>query len=230
MPKFIPPGTIQRFQNDRNQQEIDLFESSSERALYDHLGDLYSIITATESLERAYARNALTREEYLKECNSLLSQFRVAERVALTKKMTSETFMQVYQMDCPLAADRLLKIGVPEQMLAPSSVKTHEVAITVAETAEHFITTMDALKLETKAVDELQPLLSDLMNSLVRLPETPNDFEPNRILQSWLQKLNVMRAVDEIDEADSRQLFMDLDAAYQEFKRYLNAKKDQGSS
>lgn len=143
MPKFIPPGTIQRFQNDRHQQEIDLFESSSERALYDHLGDLYSIITATESLERAYARNALTREEYLKECNSLLSQFRVAERVALTKKMTSETFMQVYQMDCPLAADRLLRIGVPEQMLAPSSVKTHEVAITVAETAEHFITTMD---------------------------------------------------------------------------------------
>lgn len=143
MPKSIPPGTIQRFQNDRNQQEIDLFESSSERALYDHLGDLYSIITATESLERAYARNALTREEYLKECNSLLSQFRVAERVALTKKMTSETFMQVYQMDCPLAADRLLKIGVPEQMLAPSSDKTHQVAITVAETAEHFITTMD---------------------------------------------------------------------------------------
>jgi ESCRT-I complex subunit VPS28 len=89
---------------------------------------------------------------------------------------------------------------------------------------------LPALKLETKAVDELQPLLSDLMNSLVRLPETPNDFEPNRILQSWLQKLNVMRAVDEIDEADSRQLFMDLDAAYQEFKRYLNAKKDQGSS
>jgi ESCRT-I complex subunit VPS28 len=230
MRKFIPPGTIQRFLNDRNQHEMDLFESTSERALYDHLGDLYSIITATESLERAYARNALTREEYLKECNSLLSQFRVAERVALTKNMTSETFMQVYQMDCPLAADRLLKIGVPEQMLAPSSAKAHDVAITVAETAEHFITTMDALKLETKAVDELQPLLSDLMNSLVRLPETPNDFEPNRILQSWLQKLNVMRAVDEIDEADSRQLFMDLDAAYQEFKRYLSAKKEEGST
>lgn len=93
-----------------------------------------------------------------------------------------------------------------------------------------YFASLPALKLETKAVDELQPLLSDLMNSLVRLPETPNDFEPNRILQSWLQKLNVMRAVDEIDEADSRQLFMDLDAAYQEFKRYLNAKKEQGSS
>lgn len=179
------------------------------------------------SLERAYARNAVTREDYTRECNTLLSQFRVAERVALGKNMTTETFMQVYEMECPLASDRLLKIGVPEQMLSSSSANSHDVAITVAETAEHFITTMDALKLETKAVDELQPLLSDLMNSLVRLPETPNDFEPNRILQSWLQKLNLMRAVDEIDEADSRQLFMDLDAAYQEFKRYLNAKKEQ---
>ena len=31
--------------------------------LYDNLGDLYTIILATESLERAYARNAVTREE-----------------------------------------------------------------------------------------------------------------------------------------------------------------------
>lgn len=48
MTKFIPPGTIQRFKNDRKHQEIDLFDHSSERVLYDHLGDLYSIIMATE--------------------------------------------------------------------------------------------------------------------------------------------------------------------------------------
>lgn len=138
--------------------------------------------------------------------------------------MTAETFMQVYQLDCPRAADRLLKVGVPEQML--SNVASHKTAITVAETAERFITTMDALKLETTAVDELQPLLSDLMNALAKLPDTPNEFEPNRIVQSWLQKLNLMRAVDEIDETDSRQLYMDLDSAYQDFKRYLEDKKN----
>jgi len=191
--------------------------------MYDNLGDLYSIFMATESLERAYARNAITREEYTAECNRLISQFRVAERVALGKSMTAETFMQVYQLDCPRAADRLLRIGVPEQML--SNTESHKTAITVAETAESFITLMDAVKLELTAVDELQPLLSDLMNSLTRLPEIPNDFEPNRIVQQWLQKLNLMRAVDEIDEADSRQLYMDLDSAYQEFKRYLSDKK-----
>ena len=137
---------------------------------------------------------------------------------------STETFMQIYQMDCPRASHRLLVAGVPETMSnAETSDKS---AITVAETAEHFITTMDALKLDTTAVDELQPLLSDLMNKLTKLPETPNDFEPNRIVQQWLQKLNLLRAADDIDEADSRQLYMDLDSAYQEFKRYLSDGKN----
>ena len=223
MPKYVPPGTLQRFESDSRAHEIELFDSGRERETYDNLGDLYSIIMATESLERAYSRNAVTREEYTSECNKLISQFRVAERVALGKSMSAETFMQLYQLDCPRAVDRLLKIGVPEQML--SSTESDKTGITVAETAEHFITMMDALKLETRAVDELQPFLSDLMNALTRFPDTPNDFEPNRIVQQWLQKLNLMRAVDDIDEADSRQLLMDLDSAYQDFKRYLADKK-----
>mmetsp|Transcript_27557 Transcript_27557/g.57658 ORF Transcript_27557/g.57658 Transcript_27557/m.57658 type:complete len:87 (-) Transcript_27557:61-321(-) len=86
---------------------------------------------------------------------------------------------------------------------------------------------MDAVRLEQRYVDELQPLLSDLMDSLTRLPETPNDFEPNRVVQSWLQKLNAMRAVDEIEEGDARQLLHDLDSAYTEFTRFL---KSQSSS
>jgi len=128
--------------------------------------------------------------------------------------------MQIYQMDCPLASHRLLVAGVPETMVQ-SDTDNRASIITVAETTEHFINVLDALKLEVKAVDELQPLLSDLMNKLARLKDTPNDFEPNRVIQQWLQKLNLMRAIDEIDEADARQLSMDLDEAYQEFKRFL---------
>ncbi len=281
MSKFIPAGTLQAFDDE---DEIELYESTQERRLYDNFADLYAIIMTTESLEKSYARNAVTRDEvcselgfglfliyfsvcfsfevcfyplnnifnftlfhfnkcflhrlflslshqkYVSECNKLISQFRVAEKLALEKKpmnaealdKSTETFMQIYQMDCPLAYHRLLVAGVPETM---STVDTNiGSSITVAETTEHFITIMDALKLNTTAVDELQPLLSDLMNKLTRLPETPNDFEPNRIVQQWLQKLNLMRAIDDIDEADSRQLYMDLDSAYQEFKKYLDGK------
>lgn len=130
--------------------------------------------------------------------------------------------MELYQMDCPRATERLLRMGVPEPI--QKSADAGHVAVTVAETVQHFITTMDAVKLEQRAVDELQPLLSDLMDSLTRLPETPNEFEPNRKVQKWLQKLNAMRAVEQIDEDDARQLYHDLDSAYAEFTRYLKRK------
>ena len=84
---------------------------------------------------------------------------------------------------------------------------------------------MDAVKLEQRAVDELQPLLSDLMDALTRLPDIPDDFEPNHRVSRWLRKLNSMRAVDEIDEDDARQLYHDLDLSYAEFTRYLKRKR-----
>mmetsp|Transcript_22648 Transcript_22648/g.27781 ORF Transcript_22648/g.27781 Transcript_22648/m.27781 type:complete len:223 (-) Transcript_22648:79-747(-) len=217
MSKLVPPGTLQGFEED---DEIKLYDSGKERILYDNYADLYAIIMTVESLERSYARNDVTRDEYVSECNKLISQFRIAEKTALQEKESTETFMQIYQMDCPLASHRLLVAGVPETMVQ-SDTDNRASIITVAETTEHFINVLDALKLEVKAVDELQPLLSDLMNKLARLKDTPNDFEPNRVIQQWLQKLNLMRAIDEIDEADARQLSMDLDEAYQEFKRFL---------
>lgn len=212
-----PPSrsSIARVASDRT--PIELYSSSKERQHYDDLANLFSIITATEHLERAYALDSITQEEYTRECNKLISQFRLAEKAAL-QGTTVEDFMALYQMDCPRAAERLLRLGVPEPM---KSSNTDNTAVTVAETVQHFITTMDAVKLEQRAVDELQPLLSDLMDSLTRLPDTPNDFEPNRKVRKWLQKLNEMRAVDQIDEDDARQLYHDLDSAYSEFTRYL---------
>jgi len=148
----------------------------------------------------------------------------MAEKAAMGKKYKTKEFMKFYQMDCPRATERLLVMGVPAQVKSADADSTH-VAVTVAETVQHFITAMDAVRLEQRAVDELQPLLSDLMHALTRLPETPNDFEPNRKVEHWLQKLNAMRAVDEIDEDDARQLGHDLDSAYAEFTRYLRSKK-----
>ena len=93
---------------------------------------------------------------------------------------------------------------------------------------QHFITTRDAVTLEVRAVDELQPLLSDLMNALVQLPDTPDVFSPNDKVRGWLERLNAMRAVDMIDEDDMRQLSHDLDSAYSEFSRYLSSRYLRG--
>jgi ESCRT-I complex subunit VPS28 len=158
------------YDDEQLEEEVELYTSSRERQAYDDQATLYAIILATEHLERAYARDAVTQQEYVSECNKLISQFRLAEKAALPKlNMTTETFMKLYQMECPRATERLLNMGVPEPIRSGEST---DVAVTVAETVQHFITAMDAVKLESRFVDELQPLLSDLMDSLTRLPES----------------------------------------------------------
>lgn len=210
---------------DDETEEVELYSSSRERQAYDDQATLYAIILATEHLERAYSKDAITQQEYVQECNKLISQFRLAEKAALPKlNMTTEAFMQLYQMDCPRATERLLNMGVPEPIRTATG-QAGDVVVTVMKTTENFITCMDAVKIETRFVDELQPLLSDLMDSLTKLPDIPDDFQPNFKVKNWLQKLNGMRAVDEISEEDSRQLSMDLDNAYSEYSRFLKSRQ-----
>jgi len=239
---------------DNSQPEIELYTSTSERRQYENMGDLYTIIIATEHLERAYASDAITQKEYLVECNKLLAQFKIAEKAVLGNggasggggggpavARTTEEFMRLYQMDCPRASHRLLHMGVPEPTKNDNgATSSSQHAVTVAETVQHFITTMDAVKLDLRAVDELQPLLSDLMSALNQLPDVStsaiNDgsnnnnsgsgglFGPVDKVRKWLIKLNNMRAIDMITIDDARQLSHDLDVSYSEFSRYLRSK------
>jgi ESCRT-I complex subunit VPS28 len=214
--RMVLPESIS---TDEDIEPIQLFETSREREEYDEQANLYAIIVATEHLERAYARDAIDHDEYNSRCKTLIAQFKLAER-ALPNNMTTESFMKTYQMDgCKRAVERLLKMGIPEQIRGGTDEANR--AATVAETVQMFITTMDAVKLEQWHVDELQPLLSDLLHALTKVPDTPNDFEPNRKVEMWLRKLTSMRAVEKITEDDSRQLYLDLDSAYTEFTRYL---------
>lgn len=128
--------------------EVSLYANSREREGMDEQANLYSIIVATEHLERAYARDAISQKEYTEQCKKLISQFRLAERI-LRGSMSTEDFMALYQMDCPRAVERLLVQGVPEAIKGGSTDASH--AVTVAETVQHFITTMDAVRLEQRA-------------------------------------------------------------------------------
>lgn len=207
--------------------EIKLYTTTRERRKFDDLGDLYALIKTTEKLEKAYARDAITAEDYEKACLRLISQFKASES-ALRRDGTisgAEEFMRDYRMDCPRAKERLLRCGVPATVLhksAGSASDGAETAVRVAECVQHFITAMDALKLEQRAVDEVQPLVSDLMNSLTRVPNARVDAAQDK-LGNWLVILNGMRAADEIDEDQARQLLFDLDAAYSDFHRSLRA-------
>jgi len=65
--------------------------------------DLYAILKATETLEKAYARDAVGGDEYEKLCVKLISQFK--STVSALKIEPSE-FCTMYTADCPRAVNR----------------------------------------------------------------------------------------------------------------------------
>ena len=66
----------------------------------------------------------------------------MAAKAALPKlKMTTETFTQVYQMGCPRAVGQMLNIGMLEPIWSEGG-QAVDVAVKVAKTVQHFVTTM----------------------------------------------------------------------------------------
>lgn len=76
--------------SERTLNEIELFETSKEREHYDNLADLYAIIIATEHLERAYARDAITRVEV-----SLYDPYNPTLHVVYLKPLSHYIFISI---------------------------------------------------------------------------------------------------------------------------------------
>ena len=58
-------------------------------------------------------------------------------------------------------------------------------SVNVAQTVQHFITLMDSLRLNVRAVDEIQPFLSELMSSLTKVSGLPPTFEGRLKMETW---------------------------------------------
>ena len=50
---------------------------------------------------------------------------------------------------------------------------------------QNYITLMDQIKLSLVAVDQIHPLLSDLLEALNKIPTLPSDFEGTRKIKDW---------------------------------------------
>ncbi len=153
--------------------------------------------------------------------------------------------MRDYNIDCEYAINRLVKKGIPATVehdfdTDPTPSSTTNIGfylefpqssififtlvfpgVLVAQVTQNFITSMDALKLDLRAVDEIQPQLNDLLETLNKIPELPSDFEGKVKLKDWLALLNRMRASDELDASQIRQLLFDLESSYNAFHRFL---------
>ncbi|KAL2914700.1 Vacuolar protein-sorting-associated protein 28 [Polyrhizophydium stewartii] len=206
--------------------QVKLVHTLAERERYDNLAELFSIIVATEHLERAYIRDQISAQEYTPACQRLIAQFKTSISLLQDVVPSVPHFMAEYRLSCPAAAKRLLEVGIPATVEhaaehVPSSTNA---AKHVAETVQFFITLMDSLKINLVAVDQIHPQLTELIQSLNRVPSLPKTFEGRAKIRDWLIRLNKLKASDELSQDQVRQLLFDLDSAYAEFQRSLSSR------
>jgi len=202
-------------------KEVKLINNNKEREMYDNLADLYAIIKTLDHLEKAYLRDAITANDYNTNCTKLINQYKTVQNLVKDVAPDLTKFMQEYRMDCKAASQRV-KIGVSATVEhRDPNAELNKTAMYVAETVQYFITAMDSLKLNMAAVDQVQPLIQDLVESLNRVPSLPHDFEGKEKLKSWLIIMNKMKASDELNPEQTRQLLFDLETAYTAFHKHL---------
>ena len=97
-------------------------------------------------------------------------------------------FIQTYNIDCKAGINRY-KLKIPATQLhgsinLSSTNKTNE--LSVFHAVQSFITTIDALKLEMCAVDELHPSINELMDSLNKVNTLPVEHISKEKVKYWL--------------------------------------------
>lgn len=128
-----------------------------------------------------------------------------------------DSFAKAFRLDCPAALERIKEDR-------PITIKDDNgnTSKCIADIVSLFITLMDKLRLEIKAMDELTPDLRDLMDTMNRLSLLPSDFEGKQKVSGWLQTLNGMSASDELSETQVRQLLFDLETSLNAFNQILH--------
>mmetsp|Transcript_14228 Transcript_14228/g.35155 ORF Transcript_14228/g.35155 Transcript_14228/m.35155 type:complete len:218 (-) Transcript_14228:349-1002(-) len=204
---------------------VKLFRDKKEQEVLDGKAELYAIIKATEKLERAYVRDAINPDQYETACERLIAQFRVLKNSLTGVVPDVEAFMREYNMQCPLAATRLLHSGLPATIEHKSKARTNDPeAASVAEAVQHFITAMDSLKLNMVAVDQICPILNDLMTSIMKVPSLENFQAPKEKVKEWYSKLYQKPATYELRDEESRQMLYDLESSYNSFITSLKSR------
>ncbi|XP_049833960.1 vacuolar protein sorting-associated protein 28 homolog isoform X2 [Schistocerca gregaria] len=199
-------------------EEVKLFRNAREREKYDNMADLYAVVNTLQHLEKAYIRDCVTPKEYTAACSKLLVQYKAAfKQVQGDEFPTIESFVRKYRLDCPAALERIKEDR-------PITIKDDKgnTSKCIADIVSLFITIMDKLRLEIKAMDELHPDLRDLMDTMNRLSLLGSDFEGKQKVASWLTTLSSMQASDELTDTQVRQLLFDLESSYTAFNRILH--------
>lgn len=199
-----------------NLEEVKLFRLPNERERYDNMADCYSLINTIQSLEKAYIKDAVTSKEYTAACSKLLTQFKAAFKQIDKEYSSAEQFLKKYNFDCRAALDRIKE----DRPITIKDDKGNTHAC-IAEIVSTFITISDRLKLGMKSMDELLPDLKELHETMGRLTMLPPSYEGSNRVKFWIDKMTTMRASDELDDGQIRQMTFDMDTSLNEFNKIL---------
>ncbi|CAH0760404.1 unnamed protein product [Diatraea saccharalis] len=199
-------------------EEVKLHRNAREREKHDNMAELYAVVSTLQHLEKAYMRDCVRAQEYTAACSRLLVQYKVAfKQVSGDEFPTIESFVTKYRLDCPAALERIRE-NKPN-LIKDDKGNTNKY---IAEIVSLFITLMDKLRLEFRAMDMIQPELRDLRDTMDRLLMLPEDFEGKIKVQEWVDRLSGMSASDELSETQVRQLLFDLETSYGAFNKFLH--------
>jgi len=199
-------------------EEQRLYRTAREREKYDNLADLYAVINSLQCLEKAYIKDSVTAKEYTAACSKLLVQYKAAFKQVQSRDIPDiESFMNKYRFDCPAAMERIKEDR-------PITIKDDKgnTSKCIADIVSLFITIIDKLRLEIKSMDELQPDLRELYDTMNRLTLIPSSFEGKAKVFQWLTTMTSMAASDELNETQVRQLIFDLETSYNAFNKLLH--------
>ncbi|XP_022119713.1 vacuolar protein sorting-associated protein 28 homolog [Pieris rapae] len=199
-------------------EEIKLYRNAREREKHDNMAELYAVVSTLQHLEKAYMRDCVRAQEYTAACSRLLVQYRVAfKQVQGDEFPTIESFVSKFRLDCPAALERIRE-NKPN-LIKDDKGNTNKY---IAEIVSLFITLMDKLRLELRAMDMIQPELRELKDAMDCLTMLPEDFIGKIKVQEWLEMLSAMSASDELSEAQARQLVFDLETSLGAFNKTLH--------
>ncbi|XP_074641050.1 vacuolar protein sorting-associated protein 28 homolog [Tubulanus polymorphus] len=200
-------------------EEVKLYKTGKEREKYDNMADLFAVINTLQCLEKAYIKDAVTPKEYTAACSKLLVQYKAAFRQVQNDEFpTVEAFTKKMKLDCPAALERIKE----DRPITIKDDKGNTSIKCIADIVSLFITVMDKLRLEIKAMDQIYPDVKELMESMSALSILPNDFEGKDKVEQWLSTLSQMQVSDELDDNQVRQMLFDLESAYNDFNRVLH--------
>ncbi|MES1918993.1 hypothetical protein MHBO_000873 [Bonamia ostreae] len=189
-------------------RDIGVLENENQ---FEQKARLFSIIASIEELERLWVGDSISDKDYTNDCSVLIQKFKILYPSLEATVPTVATFMRRYGTNADMAVNRCRE-GAPATGSISNSVKKKGTLI-IFETVHNFITVMDAIKLDMRAVDEIYPSINLLKESLEKEKGILPKKEMGKILD-WVDKIKSMKATETISEEDSRQLLFDLENAY----------------